>query len=283
MELVVVIGIVVVLLSIFIPYLARQREAANRVACANNLGRIRDALFAYANENGKNLPRVIYDPAAPGYTAYTGADSKNPFAPDSAVKPNDITASLWLLMRTGMLKSPKWFVCPSTSDRTDPRLNASGARVAANQRSNFTSFRNLSYAYASPFGRTFGGPQHDDFNTDKLPPGFALMADQGPGIHGGNDSVIDPSFDAPPLERARANSNNHNEAGQNVLYADGHVAFQDTAYCGNEGDNIYTVLWPTTLEKGHSPPAKGNGYYAHTLAPSYPGDSYLVPTDDEGK
>jgi prepilin-type processing-associated H-X9-DG protein len=289
MELLVVLGILVVLVSIFVPYLARQREAAHRVQCANNLGRIRDALFAYANENGKNLPRVIFDPATPGYTAFTGPDEHNPFAPASAVKPNDVSASLWLLVRTGMIKNPKWFICPSSGDRTDSLTDSAGNPVPAVQRGNFRSARHLSYAYASPFSATFGSAAGDDFNTDKLPPGFALMADKGPGPRGaheprgGEDSIPGPAYDAPALELARANSNHHNKAGQNVLYADGHVAFQDTPYCGNEGDNIYSVLWPTILAKGHSPPAKGQGYAGRNLGPSYPGDSYLVPTDIEGK
>jgi len=186
-----------------------------------------------------------------------------------------------------MIKNPKWFICPSSGQRTDPLTDATGNPVPAARRGNFRSSHHLSYAYASPFSATFGKPGGDDFNTDKLPPGFALMADRGPNPRGDAQAVTGdaagPPADAPPLQMARANSTHHNGAGQNVLYADGHVAFQDTPYCGNEGDNIYTVLWPSILQKGHSPPAKGEGYRGQNLGPSYPGDSYLVPRERAGK
>ena len=41
-----------------------------------------------------------------------------------------------------------------------------------------------------------------------------------------------PAHDAPPRQMAAANSNNHANKGQNVLYGDGHVEFADTPYCG---------------------------------------------------
>ncbi len=46
---------------------------------------------------------------------------------------------------------------------------------------------------------------------------------------------------------ARGNSNNHGNEGQEVLYCDGHVEFQNTPFCGpqrtgeNARDNIFTT------------------------------------------
>jgi hypothetical protein len=234
--------------------------------------RLWEALSAYANDNGKNLPRVVYDAKGHpnAHTAYTGADS-NPFAPHSAVAPNDVTASLWLLVSRKYLKSPKWFVCPSSGGYPDPMTDAHGKPVPREQRGNFRSKWNLSYAYAEPFSNALAY----ELNTDKLPPDFALMADQGPG----GDHPIPPA-DAPPLELSKSNSRNHNQAGQSVLYAAGYVKFQTTPYCGNKKDNIYTALWPTPLEKGHSPMPSGVGYRGPDIGASYFADSYLVPADD---
>jgi len=60
-----------------------------------------------------------------------------------------------------------------------------------------------------------------------------------------------PAYNAPLLEQAKANSHNHGRAGQSVLYADMHVEFRQSPYCGfgyystgSAGDNIYTVLAP---------------------------------------
>lgn len=267
-ELLVMLGIVLVLAGIFVPLLSASREESNRAMCANNLMQIWEALSAYANSNGKNLPRVVYDAKKRpnGYTAFTGADS-NPFAPHSAVAPNDVTASLWLLVRGRYLKSPKYFVCPSSGDFADSVTDANGLPVPPKGRGNFRSKWNLSYGYATPFGNAPGY----ELNTDKLPPDFALMADQGP------EQGVMPAANAPPLELARGNSPNHNGAGQNVLYAAGYVKFQITPYCGNRMDNIYTVLARQPLAKGHSPPPDEPGFRGADLGPAYYADSYLVP------
>jgi prepilin-type processing-associated H-X9-DG protein len=77
---------------------------------------------------------------------------------------------------------------------------------------------------------------------------------------------------------ANANSNNHNGDGQNVLYADGHVEFQNTPFAGMQRgtgtkgwrDNIYTGV---AAESGKS--TKGG-------APVDQLDTILLPTDDVG-
>jgi prepilin-type N-terminal cleavage/methylation domain-containing protein len=50
-ELLVVISIISILASMLLPGLARGREAARRVSCANNLRQMRLALKMYANES----------------------------------------------------------------------------------------------------------------------------------------------------------------------------------------------------------------------------------------
>ena len=272
-ELLVLLAILAILVSILIPVLLRSRETDRRVRCVDNLRAVQQALSAYASANGKNLPRVTYEPsrAATGYVAYTGADSPDPFARGSQVRPNDVTASLWLLVRPGLV-TPGRFVCPSTGGRAD------AGPVA--QQSNFTGAKSLSYSYASPFSAAAGYR----LNTDLLKPDFAVLADKNPGTAGGDD-VTAPAYDAGPFALARANSNNHGRAGQNVLYADGHVQFQSTPYCGVGNalvrDNIYTALSPSPLPEGQDPPVAGRGVLARDLGPAWAGDSLLVPTDDE--
>ena len=271
-----VIGIVVILFSIFVPYVNRLRETDHRARCAENLRMIMAGLQAYAGRNGGKLPRVIYDPAhtPDGYNAYTGAASPDPFSQDTQVRPNDVTASLWLLVRLNYAK-PELFVCPSTYDTVDPADPSEWKH-----RSNFTSGQHLSYSYASPFSSAPGYTLND-----YLPADFALMADKNPGISRGGSNVQAPSYDAPPFAIAQANSNNHDRAGQNVLYTDGHVAFQPTPYCGvgsqARRDNIYTALKPSPLLKRESPPAFGNGVVGRDVGPAWERDSYLVPTEQD--
>src|SRR4051794_40420219 len=139
METLVILGILIILLSIFIPYLLSIRESSRRATCANNLKQIRDALTSYAQSNGREFPRVRYDAAnnPNGYTAFTGPDSPNPFADNSTVEPNDVTASLWLLVRGGYITNTGVFVCPSSDDLRDLVTDASGRLIKPAQRGNF--------------------------------------------------------------------------------------------------------------------------------------------------
>ena len=103
MELMVLILILLLLLSIFIPYIHKTRETDHRVRCQSNLRAIGTALSRYAKENSGSFPRVVHDTAnsAGAYFAYTGPYASNPFAGDGRVSANDVTASLWLLVRGG--------------------------------------------------------------------------------------------------------------------------------------------------------------------------------------
>jgi prepilin-type processing-associated H-X9-DG protein len=114
---------------------------------------------------------------------------------------------------------------------------------------------------------------------------FALVADRNPGTRGKYNNVIGPAYSARPLDLAKANSNNHRKVGQNVLYADGHVQFQTTPYCGVgqdiKRDNIYTALSPIPLSPGQRPPVESNGFFGHDFGPSWTNDSFLAPAEDE--
>ncbi len=279
-ELLVVVGILAILIAIFLPYLSKVHETERRARCANNLALLMQGLRNYASANDHMYPSVVYDADhnPNGYTAFTGADSTDPFVKGTTVLPNDVTASLWLLVRAG-LASAGSFTCPSSSDSVDP-MRTAGSRVTPDRRSNFTSGGNLSYSYASPFSSAPGYKKNDTQPSD-----FALLADKSPGVAGKNDDVVGPSFDAQPFDLAKANSNNHRKAGQNVLYADGHVAFQSTPYCGvGQGirrDNIFTALSPIPLTPGQRPPPESNGFFGRNIGPSWINDSYLVPAEGE--
>src|SRR4051794_30308473 len=59
-ELLVVVAIVVILFSIFIPYALKVREMDRRVRCAEGLRAIGRALSQYADRNGHDYPRVRF-------------------------------------------------------------------------------------------------------------------------------------------------------------------------------------------------------------------------------
>jgi prepilin-type processing-associated H-X9-DG protein len=283
-ELLAMLAIAAILLAIFLPYAQSLNEKDRRLRCQDNLMRLRDALQDYARDNDRgflvpNYPRVTYDPAInrDGYSAFTGPDAANPFA--APVAPSDVTASLWLLVRGGYISDLSVFICPSSNGRADHLTNAIGRSVTVQKRSNFRSAANLSYSYASPFSGSGGYC----LNSDLLGGQFALMADLNPGR-----VAASVPHDAPLMELARANSRNHSQAGQNVLYADGSVSFEITPYCGvrpidaTDGDNIYTALAPAPLT-GEELFYAGNGFCGRQYGPSYKWDSYLAPTEDDAK
>jgi prepilin-type N-terminal cleavage/methylation domain-containing protein len=283
-EMLVVLGIVAVLLAICIPYVLSIRENGNRTRCADKLRQIRGAMHVYLSQNSNNYPRVRYDEQRlpVGYAAFTGPDSSNPFAPDSAVLPNDVTASLWLLVRSGIITDTGLFTCPSTNDVRDRLVDRAGRTVTAQQRGNFRSGSNLSYSYASPFS---DAPNYR-LNSDFLLADFALMADKNPGRRDGSD-VSAPRWNAPPVELAKGNSTNHGRAGQNVLFGDGSVKFEITPYCGvgrpagAGGDNIYTARARVPATQASDLPFDVNGHVGNHVGPAASDDSYLVPVEGE--
>jgi len=195
--------------------LEKARENAVAVKCANNLRQIGAALSLYGNENHGVYPRTVYQPgAAP--TQGTHPDAADPFHPGGPL-PNDVTAALFLLIRTERLPAAI-FTCPLTDVNTfepDPAPRPES-------RSNFTDFRrNLGYSYANPYPDAAAAVAGYRPSTH-LNPGFAVAADLNPGTGDGS------------------NSRTHEDRGQNVLFADGHVDWTTSPLVGMSGDNIYT-------------------------------------------
>src|SRR4051812_29394818 len=237
LELMVIVGIIALAISMLLPSLCRSRETANRVKCASNLRSIGQALLLYSNDNKGHYPRSTYvQGAAPTWGT-------------AAPQPNDVSAALFVLLRTQDI-TPELFVRPSSNAEKGA---FGGAGKTALNCSNWADVnRTPSYSYHNPYSpyQEPGAPMKPEgFSAE-----FAVAADINPGVGGNYSDVLGVTTTSSARDMKRANSKNHDEDGQNVLYDDGHVSFEQNPFVGVDRDNIYTAKCGTVL----APPSDEN-------------------------
>jgi hypothetical protein len=252
----------------------RAREQSDRGKCGNNLRQIALAAMMYANGEVRtgNFPRAIDDGVGGPPTAYTRWQAPNPFAGGAgAPGPNDVTAALFLLLRTQEI-TPDVFICPSV--KTATAWNYGGRVSSPSSVSNFPGRQFLSYSYANPYPTPAAVKAGWKFN-NSLGADYPLAADMNPGT----PALLTTRYDASRTAMAAVNSPNHERDGQQVVYCDAHVEYQQTPYCGVPRvqangaplpyrDNIYTV-------GAHPSPTI-------SAAPLDPTDMVLLPTVADG-
>jgi prepilin-type N-terminal cleavage/methylation domain-containing protein/prepilin-type processing-associated H-X9-DG protein len=232
LELLVVLAIISLLLAILLPAAEHVRHQGYIDKCASNLRQIGLAISMYANENQGDYPRTLYDPTQP-LTEGTGFSAKDPFQP-GGVSANDLTAAPYLLLRCEHLPT-EIFICPY-NDATSYVVDSANPQM----HSNFTDWtKNLAYSFANPYPSALVANAGYRL-TSHLRGDFPIASDLNPGVKPPRADVTAAAPGAIARTIEHANSLNHEQDGQNVLYADGHVEFQHTCLCGIGQDNIFT-------------------------------------------
>jgi len=264
-ELLVVIAIIALLMSILMPSLSRVRQMANQVVCGTNLKGIGSAMMLYAGDFDNKYPRAAGDDSEWGIDLPSSdADATNMEAaygvgPGNAdqIAPT-ITASFYLLVRHDYTSADQ-FLCKS--DTGVREFDAPNKELYWDfyDGQDFTSPEeccsySLQLPYDAPSASVNSGRNY--YLSPEKDPERAVAADRNPFItsdaaapvsFGQNDDQFywnpDNEGDQNNKRELKQNGNSpvHQKQGQNVLFNDAHVSFENWAFCAIENDNIYTI------------------------------------------
>src|SRR5688572_14916397 len=146
-ELLVIFVIIAVVAALVIPLVTGTNHRSARVGCMSRLRQIGQAILLYSNDNRGAYPRTRTSAGPVRVPTWgTGAAATQPFVDPNGPADNDVSAALFLLLRTQEITAHT-FVCPATNAEAD---RFAGLSPAA--RSNFTDIRrNLGYSYHNPY------------------------------------------------------------------------------------------------------------------------------------
>ena len=240
------------------------RRVAFRMVCGTNLSGIGKAMLIYANDYDDKFPRAGGSTTIWGTIVKWDATNRQMafgLAGDGAGGVATISSSLYLLVKYAEV-TPKSFLCAG-----EFRISEFKAKKNLDLKQLWDfgpePWKHCSYSYHMPYCNYS--------ITTSSEPGMAVMADRNPWIPSLGWKVKDISKFNPDGDRNAIKAGNsfpHKNEGQNVLFIDSHVEFENTPCYGVDEDNIYTYQNGEDIRRG-SPPQIGS-------QPTNRADSMLV-------
>jgi len=200
--------------------------SSNRSVCGARTNGIYTAIYTYSVSNDDWFPTAGTIDLLRNAQGFRGDAIGEPatIAPDHPAMVNNITASLFMLVRDGSVGTKSW-ICPKSAG-TKQENGLAGW--------DFTSSDHLTYSVINMYHVAAGKQWNANVN-----PEFALLSDDnnatGPDVH--TPLPADASQD----QIRRDNSRNHGRDGQNMLYGDGHTEFNIDPFNGPNDDNIFAM------------------------------------------
>ena len=255
----VTLPVIVLLMGVLMPAMARTRQKASRMACVTNLSGIGKAMQIYANDYEDAFPRsggknCYWARSIPDWQANNRFGAYGVSATGEGGQAN-ITSCFYLLVKYCEM-TPKSFICSGDAGATEfyPADDGAGDKdLIEFWDFGFEPSTHCSYSYHMPFGLYALTTSSD--------PRLAVAADRNPW----QDS---PAYSAKPKmgffnpdggrEAVKyGNAIAHQEEAQNVLFVDFHVGQEKRSFCGVNDDNIYT-FWDGGDIRIGSPPVIGS-------------------------
>jgi prepilin-type N-terminal cleavage/methylation domain-containing protein len=294
-ELLVVIAIIALLMGILMPALARVRLIAFRMVCGSNLSGIGRAMLIYSNDYDYYFPRAGYTGTiwADQVPRWDGADRASAYTGTTPFTGNPgqatISSSLYLLVKFAEV-TPKSYICKGESTRKAFKASDYIANMededawdfGPTNTSGYSPTNHCSYSYHMPYNRRF-------LSVASSEPGMAIAADRNPWLDPDTDTssyIWDSYTNIDGLKQyQKGNAGTHQREGQNVLFMDSHVYFENQSSCGVDDDNIYTYSPQFPGPLGNGARERGTDPVLYDLTqPLYAKDSLLVNEvgDDSG-
>jgi len=257
--------------------IVRVRFVSYQLLCSKNLSKIGRAMLIYSNDHDGELPHAgggdsQWGPT-PNWQAVTAAEA---YGLNDGPGQASISANFYLLVKYVEL-TPKSFICKGDEDAT--YFTPAEYNVRDKELVDLWDFgpdpsKHCSYTYHLPYGKYPLSASSD--------PRMAIAADRNPWLDSPGQKarvVTDWSRFDPNGTRELTRFGNaitHQNDGQNVLFLDGHTAFQKTAACGVDNDNIYTSQNAASIMKGvlptltSQPASKTDSLLLHDPPPEEP-------------